>query len=167
MNIQLSESTNKVTLMDLMWAVNQRYVEPDSIWVGLNVVSILSSYSAGQLNKLGYKDLCNKNYPTRIKNNWVGNWSDLITLVAKISGESLSQVEYQLKRFTHVNEDKMLSIRHRYFVDKEVFAQSYNLPKDDDGVFWMWDYHPITQQLRAIPMQLLKEHLIEYEDRCL
>jgi hypothetical protein len=66
MEIQLSESLTKITLLDLKWAVNQRYVEPDPIWVGLNVVSLLSSYSAAQINRLGYKELTGKNYPSTV-----------------------------------------------------------------------------------------------------
>jgi hypothetical protein len=167
MEIQLSESLTKITLLDLKWAVNQRYVEPDPIWVGLNVVSLLSSYSAAQINRLGYKELTGKNYPSRIKNNWNGNWTDLVDLVTRITEKPLSQVNYQLKRFTHVDDDEAVSIRFRNFVGYEVFAQSANLQVDYDGVFWLYDYNPLTYKLRAIPMQLLKEQFIEYESRCL
>lgn len=167
MNIQLSESLTKITLLDLKWAIDKRYVEPDPVWVGLNAVSLLSSFSAAQINKLGYRELTNKRYPSKIKNNWSGNWTDLINLVSKITGNSSEQVNYQLKRFTHLNEDEAVSIRFRCFLNKEVFAQSRELPKDYDDTFWMYDYHPVTLKLRPIPMQLLKEQLIEYESRCL
>lgn len=167
MNTQLSESLTKITLLDLKWAINKRYVESDPVWVGLNVVSLLSSFSATQINKLGYRELTGKRYPSKIKNNWSGNWTDLINLVSKITGKSPEQVNYQLKRFTHLNEDEAVSIRFRCFLGKEVFAQSRELQKDYDDIFWVYDYHPITHKLRPIPMQLLKEQLIEYESRCL
>lgn len=166
MNIQLSGSLTKITLLDLKWAVYKRYVEPDPVWVGLNVVSLISSYSSSQINKLGYREVMNKNFPLKIKNNWSGNWSDLIELVSRITEKPLSQVNYQLKRFTHLNDDGAMSIRYRNFLGYEVFAQSANLQKDEDGVFWLYDYHPVTSQLRTIPMQLLKEWFMEYESRC-
>lgn len=168
MKIQLSESLTNVTLLDLKWAVNQRYVEPDPIWVGLNSISLISTYKAGQLNKLGYQELTQKRFPVRIKNGWCGNWSDLINLVSKIVEIPSGQVEYQLKRFTQLNGENPLSIRLRnFYPDYKVFAQGVNLPKDGDDVFWLYDYHPLTHKLRPIPMQLLKEQFMEYESRYL
>lgn len=167
MDIQLSDELTVVTLTDLQWAIDKRYSEPDPIWVGLNVVSLLSSFSASQINKIGYRELMHKLYPSRIKNNWSGNWKDLVDLVSKITKISVNQVNYQLRGFTHQKAENLTAIRYRNFLGHEVFSCSTSLAKDEDGTFYLYDYHPITQELRPIPMQLLKEQFLEYESRYL
>lgn len=167
MEIQLSESLTKINLTDLKWAIDKRYVEPDSIWVGLNIVSIVSCHSPTQINKMGYVEITGKRWPAKIKNNWSGNWQDLVYIVSKIVNKPLEQVNYQLRRFSHMSNQESSFIRFRNFSGYEVFAQQSGLQKDWNGAFYLYDYHPVTHKLRPIPMQLLKECFIEYESRCL
>lgn len=162
-DLQLSESLTTVSLLDLKWAIYKRYVESDPVWVGLNSISILSSYGK-QSNKLGYKKLTGKSYPNSVKFDWVIDWKNFINLVSKIVEMPSSQIEYHLKPFTCLNDENNLAIRSRNFSGHKVVAQNLSLLRSD-GIYWMYDYQPITNQLRMIPAQLLKEQMLEYDYR--
>lgn len=168
--MELSNSLDSMTLYDIKWAVENHY-ETDIKWVALNVISLLSQPQPyKKIHKKHFKEIVGRTYYTSHTSpscNWSGWWQDAIDVIAAITNQSSSCVEYELKCFTHPhNEDNLLSIRLRYFGytnKKPVFAESAKLQKDDDSKPYMWVY--IHNMLTPVPEQYLKEQLILWDNK--